>query len=198
MRPKDAICIFLTRHGETVWNVQHRIQGSKDSPLTARGVRQARQLARQLKDVMLTHIYSSPLARARKTAGIVARQHGLTVKTDRGFRERGFGIFDGLDRAEAERKGLPSRADINWRPPRGESLRACMARVLAAFRRILRRHKAGDRILIISHGCALRCLVHRLHGGKPEDFWDTKPIDNAEIVEVHHGRGKTRIVAARQ
>lgn len=37
--------VYLTRHGETIWNTKKLMQGWKDSPLTDKGIKQAKQLA---------------------------------------------------------------------------------------------------------------------------------------------------------
>ncbi|QQZ59329.1 histidine phosphatase family protein [Paenibacillus sonchi] len=52
--------LYLTRHGETEWNVVHRMQGFEDSPLTALGVRQAESLKTVLDAVPLDIVYTSP------------------------------------------------------------------------------------------------------------------------------------------
>ena len=58
--------IYITRHGETEWNVAGRIQGHTDVPLSERGQEQARMLARRLSNVPIDAVYSSDLARAAK------------------------------------------------------------------------------------------------------------------------------------
>ena len=50
---------ILTRHGETQWNVERRLQGHQDSPLTRRGLRQANLLAERLQHEQIDHIFSS-------------------------------------------------------------------------------------------------------------------------------------------
>lgn len=65
--------IYLLRHGETVWNCLGRFQGQQDSPLTARGIEQADQVARLLRDALCDDEQSfrmqiSPLGRVRQTA----------------------------------------------------------------------------------------------------------------------------------
>lgn len=62
--------LYLTRHGETEWNVIHRMQGSKDSPLTELGVRQAESLKAVLDTVPIDAVYASPSPRAMRTAEI--------------------------------------------------------------------------------------------------------------------------------
>lgn len=76
-----AVEIWLVRHGETEWNVEGRRQGRMDSPLTPRGVEQARAAGRELRRLLGERpdvaIESSPLGRARVTAEIVCRELGL-------------------------------------------------------------------------------------------------------------------------
>ena len=88
--------ILLVRHGETVFNVERRWQGQSDSPLTERGVAQARQLAAALQDEPLRAVYSSDLGRAMATASIVAETHRLDVVTDPRLREIHVGEWTGL------------------------------------------------------------------------------------------------------
>ena len=199
MKPKDVLCVFLVRHGQTDWNVEGRIQGSKGIPLNKKGIKQAKELAKKFRQLTLTHIYSSPVQRAKQTALAISRSHNLRVTYEKDFRERGFGIVEGFTFEEFRKKYPhlpPKEVGIDWRASKGESLRQTMRRVLAAFKKTIRGHSPGDRVLIVSHGSALRCLIHQIHGGKPEDFWDSKSLDNAQIVEVHWDGKKAKIVSS--
>ena len=71
--------IYFTRHGETVWNVENKICGMTDSPLTARGQQQARQLGELVRDsgLHIDEILYSPLSRAADTAKAIAAATGL-------------------------------------------------------------------------------------------------------------------------
>ena len=71
--------IYFTRHGETVWNVENKICGMTDSPLTARGQQQARQLGTLVRDsgLHIDEILYSPLSRAADTAKAIAAATGL-------------------------------------------------------------------------------------------------------------------------
>src|ERR1700704_3489366 len=64
--------LYVARHGETDWNLAHRLQGWTDRPLNDTGRRQAIDLAESLKGVHLDAIYSSTLSRSRDTAEAVA------------------------------------------------------------------------------------------------------------------------------
>src|SRR5882762_9486073 len=79
--------LYIARHGETDWNLAHRLQGWTDRPLDDTGRRQAMELAESLKGVRLDAIYSSTLSRSRDTAQAVA-SGSLTVKSLPGLRER--------------------------------------------------------------------------------------------------------------
>src|SRR5579859_4006676 len=92
--------ILLARHGETVFNVEGRWQGQSDSPLTERGLLQARELGRALSAEPIVAVYSSDLGRALQTAAEVAAPHGLEVLGDRRLREIATGKWTGKSRAE--------------------------------------------------------------------------------------------------
>jgi 2,3-bisphosphoglycerate-dependent phosphoglycerate mutase len=153
--------ILLARHGETDWNRERRIQGSADTELNEVGRSQARQLAAELTEVELAAIYSSDLVRARATAEIVAAAKGLSVRTDHGLRERSFGSWEGLTRAEiADRFPDLEHHD-------GESDDDVRGRVLAAVHRIVAAHPSGN-VLVVSHGSALNTLWHHASGERLE------------------------------
>ena len=85
--------LYLMRHGETLFNVRHKIQGWYDSPLTDNGIKQAQQVGAMLKDVPFDHYYSSTAERSCDTLELVA---GLVPYTRlKGLKERNFGIFEG-------------------------------------------------------------------------------------------------------
>src|SRR5688572_19962610 len=92
----DMTQLILIRHGETLWNTQHRMQGHADSPLTEDGLRQARQLAQRLTQIEFKALYSSDSGRALETARIVAAATGHEIIVDSRLRERNFGVFEGL------------------------------------------------------------------------------------------------------
>ena len=77
--------IYFTRHGETVWNVENKICGMTDSPLTAHGQEQARQLGELVRDSGLQIdeiLYSAPFSRAADTAKAIAAATGLPARCE--------------------------------------------------------------------------------------------------------------------
>lgn len=55
--------VYLLRHGETEWNVQHRVQGALDSPLTENGIQQTKNAAKRLAKVEFDAAFASPSPR---------------------------------------------------------------------------------------------------------------------------------------
>ena len=154
--------IIAIRHGETTWNVDTRIQGHLDIPLSANGRWQAERLADALQDEPITAIYASDLTRAWETAQYVARACGVAVTPEIGLRERGFGDFEGKTFAEIELL-LPEQS-LRWRkrdpefsPRGGESLLALRTRVVEAAQRLAALHP-GQQIALIGHGGVMDVL----------------------------------------
>ena len=86
-------CVYFARHGETVWNVENKICGMTDSPLTEKGRAQAAQLGEAVKNsgIVLDEILYSPLSRAADTALAVAAATGLPARVEPRLREQCFG-----------------------------------------------------------------------------------------------------------
>ena len=154
--------IIAIRHGETAWNVDTRIQGHLDIPLSANGRWQAERLADALKDAAISAIYASDLTRAWETAQYVGQAQGLQVTKEIGLRERDFGSFTGKTFAEIEVL-LPDQS-MRWRkrdphfyPTGGESLVALRARVLEAAERVAAQHP-GEQIALVGHGGVMDVL----------------------------------------
>jgi broad specificity phosphatase PhoE len=161
--------IFMTRHGETDWNLEGRWQGHTDVPLNETGRAQARLIAEALRGEGLAGLVASDLSRARETAEIVGASLGLEVAyVDADLRERMFGVFEGLTRVECER--LHPAAWRAWveeqRPAEGvEPPAAVAARVTAAIGRAAERvARSGAPVLLVSHGGALRSVVQKATG----------------------------------
>ncbi|MBE0688577.1 MAG: histidine phosphatase family protein, partial [Anaerolineae bacterium] len=97
-----VIRVHIIRHGETIWNHEKRWQGQLDTPLSERGVQQAKLLARYLQTRPITAIYTSDLQRAYVTGEIIADALGLRPQTDTRLREMNMGVLQGLTIGEIQ------------------------------------------------------------------------------------------------
>jgi ribonuclease H / adenosylcobalamin/alpha-ribazole phosphatase len=153
----------LLRHGETALSGGRRFAGRGDIPLTGTGLKQAAAAAARLAARGgLDLIVTSPLQRARQTAGAVAAATGVPVVVGDGWMETDFGEWEGLTHAEAAQR-WPERAaawltDTSAAPPGGESLAATSDRVLAALDSLLAGHPAAT-VLVVSHVTPMKILL---------------------------------------
>ncbi|GAA0480305.1 MULTISPECIES: 2,3-diphosphoglycerate-dependent phosphoglycerate mutase GpmB [Tatumella] len=160
--------VFLVRHGETLWNTERRLQGQSDSPLTAQGELQAKQVGERLKSYGITHIISSDLGRTLQTANIIAQYCCCPVSTDSRLRELDMGVLETRQlrelSAEEEgwRKSLVDGSE-EGQIPGGETMFALADRMQQALD-ACRELPAGSRPLLVSHGMALGVLISTLLG----------------------------------
>ncbi|HPS48504.1 MAG TPA: histidine phosphatase family protein, partial [Flexilinea sp.] len=125
----------LIRHGQTDWNLEGRYQGQSDIPLNSTGIKQARLIARVLRDEQFDAVYSSDLLRALRTAEIITEYHdSLKINTDPRLREVNQGEWEGLTR-DAIRDRYPKiwealiENPVSVRPPGGETVVEVQSRV---------------------------------------------------------------------
>lgn len=164
--------IFLFRHGETHWNREKRIQGHGDSPLTLKGIEQAKAYGRTLRGLLDGdgwRVVSSPLPRCVQTTAILCEEAGLnfsTVELEPRLREVSTGQWSGRLKADMDPAELGGAGTNSWffRCPGGESHEEVSAR-LALW---LAERAAGEKLVVISHGVAGRVL-RGLHMGTDPD-----------------------------
>jgi broad specificity phosphatase PhoE len=171
-----------------LFNVQGRWQGQSDSPLTERGLAQARELGRALSTEAITAVYSSDLGRAMQTAQEVAMVHGLTVCPDVRLREIDTGGFTHKNRAEIDaefpgQRDIWAKAPATMRMPGGETLLETQIRALAFFAEIMRGH-IDQTIVVISHGGMGQTILINAMGGTVDDLWLKERVDNCQISRL--------------
>ncbi len=158
--------MLLTRHGETIWNRIGRMQGALDSPLTRKGIAQAKRVAETLNanlsgDIKLRMI-ASPQGRAYQTAVIIAEgigQDPVKIEQDKTLREVDWGEWNGLTRSEIAYRDPEiwlARQHDKWstRPKNGESYQDLADR-LATW---LADHQDDRALMVVAHGAVSRVL----------------------------------------
>ena len=182
---------YLVRHGQTAGNVKHQLIGHTDMPLDDLGLTQARQVGLHMRAVRLDAVLTSPLARARITAGEVARHQSIDPQVDERLREMHFGHAEGMTIAEAAERfpqilrlrDDPFDLDFQW--PGGDHRRQFHDRVLATFSELAEVHQ-GRNVAVVCHGGVITSLIAQLDGGSPNDY-DRYPVANCSVshLEVH-------------
>jgi probable phosphoglycerate mutase len=198
MLPAPATAFLAVRHGETIWNIDGRIQGHLDSRLTPAGRAQAAAVAARLAAEPLDALYSSDLGRARETAAPIAAATGLAAVFDASLRERTYGIFESLTWSEIEARHPAEFARLATRDPayvvpEGESALAFRERLLAAFADLAARH-SGGRVAVVTHGGALG-MLYRVATAMPLDAPRDYPLPNAAINRFTWSAGRLTLDA---
>lgn len=144
--------LWLVRHGQSIWNVEGRLTGWTDVPLTALGQRQARALWGWLSAERFDRVLASDLERAVQTARLA---YGEPQEVSAELRELHFGNLEGLRWAELpEVYQSALLAFDNFQAPGGESTLALRQRVYGFFECL-----PPGRHLLFTHGGVLRMLL---------------------------------------
>ena len=200
--------LYLLRHGETEFNLEGRLQGQRDSPLTARGRTQARAHGALLKTLIAEpetwRVVASPLGRAMATARLACAELGLpeaAIENDPRLKEIAYGEWEGLTWAEAEARdpdAWAARERDRWGfvVPGGESYAMVAVRAGAFL------GETRGNSIVVSHGGigrVLRGLYGRL--APPEIKTLEQPQDalhrlaQGTITRIDHGEARVRISA---
>lgn len=164
--------LFFCRHGETQWNKQSRLQGHLDSPLTEKGILQAKQLGQYLAQQQPQLIITSDLGRAISTAELLNEFLNVSIEVSNLLRERCFGELQGLSRidTELEHKTLWHAYDARFNSNQiaitnAESATAVLARIERFFASI--EMLKLNTVVVIGHGEWLRVLQNVVNGLAP-------------------------------
>lgn len=187
---KKCIKVYIVRHGETVMNRQGITAGTRPTPLTPKGRKQAEKAAKILKRTILTAAYSSPIFRTRQTARIICKNRNIKIINSPIFKERKYGILVGRTGKQIV-KMIPdikeqwTRDGIDWKPCKNsESIRDIYLRAIAGFNGLIKKHKAGDSILVVTHGCMIKCLLLYFSKKGPEKYFKIAPVTHCSVTEI--------------
>ena len=171
--------LYIARHGETPWNVENRVSGRTDVPLTEKGMEQARLLAHSAMGKGIEVIIASPLLRARQTAQAVSEAIGVPIELDERLIELDFGSFEGGPRSDPEFQY--TRAQFPTRYPGGESAFQLAHRVYSCLEDVKRKY-AGKTVLLVCHGGVCR-MVRSYFMDLTNDEYSYYFAPNAQMVE---------------
>jgi broad specificity phosphatase PhoE len=178
----------LVRHGQSTWNLEHRLQGQRmDVPLSPLGRRQADTAVSRVAALVpaSTPVYSSDQDRALQTASPIADALDVLPIPDPRLREQDLGRMEGLLPEQLTPEPAPEGvdiADVRWGG--GESLADVAAR-LRSFLADLAIADGGHspaRAVIVSHGDTLRVLLALLDGRSHRECDFDLVLGNGEII----------------
>lgn len=162
------IKLLLVRHGETVDNANHIMQGQTQGRLTDKGREQAAEVAERLSKEHIDVFLSSDLQRSIDTCRIIAEPHHAEPVTTPLLRERDWGSFTG--------RYIPDLKTAVW-PDDIEPLDSLKDRA-RRFIEFVRISYPGQTVLAVGHGIINKAIQSVFYN---KDMKDIPPMTNAEV-----------------
>ncbi|WP_163879055.1 histidine phosphatase family protein [Paenibacillus favisporus] len=190
--------LFLVRHGQTEWNVQHRFQGHQDSPLTNLGVKQALWLGESIQNAHVDIIYSSSSKRARRTAELIKGSREISIIESDMLREINLGIWEGRNQQEVKEL-YPEKFYDFWNNPEvfnvqgSESFKDVSERVISKLNQIIDKNR-GKSILIVTHTVVVKLIMAYFEERLMKDLWNPPYIHPACLSKVEVMNNKFEII----
>jgi broad specificity phosphatase PhoE len=167
-KPQNIARVFVSRHCKTSWNLEGRLQGTKDLSLSEEGRKEALDNVKNISELRIDRIVTSNSKRAYETAQIYAEKLGIPVHIHPGLRELDHGRWEGVrindllnDESSNYRKWLDNPTGVSI-PDSVESITTAQQRILEAIRNIALRYN-GENVLVITHKhirALLKCAIN--------------------------------------
>ena len=178
--------LVLVRHATTAATGKRLGGWTPDVHLDDAGIAQAQATAERLAVLPVTAVYASPLDRTQETAKIVAKPHGLRVRTRRGIGEVDYGEWTDKPLGQLRRRkqwasiqATPSRVTF----PGGESIRGAQQRAVDVTEALATEH-ADETIVLVSHADVIKAIVAH-HLAMPLDAFQRLVISPASATVLH-------------
>jgi len=194
--------LILIRHGQSEWNALNQFTGWKNPDLTAKGIEEAHNAGKIIKNLKINFdlVFTSALVRAQNTAEIILEEINQSLSTikNQALNERNYGDLAGLNKDDARKRWGDEQVHI-WRrsydipPPGGESLKDTGERVLPFFMKEILPHVCeGKNVLVAAHGNSLRSLIKFLDNISNENIVKLEIPTGAPIHYVINEDGSVK------
>jgi len=191
--------IIFLRHGQAKNNTERILAGhSIGVPLTERGVEQAERIAKFLKPLKISTIYSSPIERAATTAQIVAKHNSLEPIIDDRLIEINMGKFTGMPYDEI----FEAHGNVFLKFYEGQSVIAengvetfaqVKTRILNIVDHIRKNHE-NENVLLVTHMDPIKAMLSSIWDLKPRSLFELI-IANASLTIVKEEQGNLSLSA---
>ena len=190
--------LYITRHGETEWNRQKRMQGWKDSELTDVGIANAISLGERLAGVEFNRFYVSSSMRTQQTAQYILGDRSIPIILDEELREIHMGSWEGETQVNLQ-QAYPEQFHDFWNNPHlfvpvgGETFYNFYARTLKALNRITRENEKGN-VLIVTHTVVIKALLAHFKNDSLEHLWNPPYIHDTSLSIIEFNGNDPKIL----
>ena len=155
--------IYIIRHGQTDWNIEHRTQGQTDIALNTNGIKQADLITEKIANLKIDSIISSDLKRAYMTAQIINKKFNKTIETDKRLREFCFGTLEGIIRDNITQETWDN-FNKNPKHYKAETKEEIFNRI-KSFIDDLKSININHNTLVVTHGGTIKMIKYYLDNG---------------------------------
>ena len=172
--------IYIIRHGQTDWNIEHRTQGHTDIALNKNGIEQAELITQKIANLKIDNIISSDLKRAYMTAQIINKKFNKTIEEDKRLREFCFGTLEGITRDKITQEIWD---DFNKNPKQfnAETKEEIFNRI-KSFIDDIKSNNINKNTLVVTHGGPIRMIKFYLDNG--DNFDDKKYLEEYMPLKI--------------
>ena len=174
--------IYIIRHGQTDWNIEHRTQGHTDIALNKNGIEQAELITQKIANLKIDNIISSDLKRAYMTAQIINKKFNKTIEEDKRLREFCFGTLEGITRDKITQEIWD---DFNKNPKQfnAETKEEIFNRI-KSFIDDIKSNNINKNTLVVTHGGPIRMIKYYLDNG--DIFNDKKYLAEYMTLKINN------------
>jgi len=181
---RHLLKLHFIRHGETEWNVENRLQGSLDSPLTKRGREAVKELKKQTDCIKWRAVYASPSGRAIETASLLTDIDKI-VRDER-LKEMNLDKFEGLTWDEVKLMNEQQyyyywHAPDKFSLPYAETFLEVEDRVRHFLKDIKETYSYGN-VMIVTHGVIIKIAEMIINQQKLAFLWERPHVKGASIT----------------
>ncbi len=177
--------LIVTRHGQTNWNKEGKVQGHIDIELNEEGKNQALIVKDLLKDEPIDLILCSPLKRAKETAKIIKGDRDILVIYVNDLIERDFGEFEGLTAKDFDLEGF-YKLHTNQQYEKAETSNEFIHRVFECLRKIKKDYKNYQNVLIVTHAGVTAAIDCYFYGTIYVDNMRDHVLKNCEVKKYEY------------
>ncbi|WP_068985539.1 MULTISPECIES: histidine phosphatase family protein [Lysinibacillus] len=179
---------YLVRHGETMWNKEHRLQGWLDSPLSENGISNAKKLQKHLGEIAFAAAFSSSSGRAKETLQILVSDRQLPIYYADDLREIFLGDWQGKtveDIIKTQRLDYELYTDYpaQFIATHTESFGAVTERAMYMLKEIADKFP-DENVLIVSHAVTIKCVVNAILGRSIDQLWSEPFIHGTSVTII--------------
>lgn len=193
--------LYFIRHGQTDWNKERRMQGQSDIPLNENGRESAIEAGKTLANTPIDLAFSSPLKRAKETAGLVLARRDIPIMEDARIQEIAFGVCEGMTGRDENQQPIGCFAEffahpeLYKAPENGEDAKMLCARTWNFLDDIISRKELQDKsILIATHGAALQSMMLWVKKQPISEFWKSGLKKNCSVTKVEVKDGQVKVL----